>query len=146
MGVATGGRRNPFTFFTLASTNDLNGTVDGTQYLDLTGAGGCVIIAQNNGTDGTLGVDIIEFSKDGGSTWLAATQANLGNRHLGLLNSSLAAVSGAALNSAGAEVDAVFLLGPTKGEFKIRVARGGAGASGTAWTTGAPTVLAVRIG
>lgn len=146
MPLATGGRRNGLTFKTLASANDLNGTTDGTQYLDLTGAGGCIIIQQNNGTDGTAGVDVIEFSKDGGSTWLAATQSNFGNRHLGLLAQAGTAASGAALNAAGVEGDTIFYLGPTKGEVMIRCARGSTGAGGTAWVTGAPTVVAIRIG
>jgi hypothetical protein len=146
MATATGGRRNPLTYKVLATADDLDGTVDGTQYLDLTGAGGCVIIAQNNGTAGTAGIDVIEFSKDGGTSWAAATASNLKNRHLGLLNNAGAAVTGAALNAAGTEVDAVFFLGPTKGPFMIRVARGGSGAGGTAWTTGAPSVVGIRIG
>lgn len=142
------GRRNPITRMVLATADDLDGTVDGTQELDITGAGGVIIVAQNNGTAGTAGVDVIEFSKDGGSTWAAATAANLEQGHAGLLleDGTPAAAADAALNAAGTEVDAVFSLGPVGGPCLIRVARGGSGAGGTAWTTGAPTVVAFRIG
>lgn len=140
MVLATGGRRNPVTKAVLAVADDLDGTDELSVDLDLTGAGGCIIIQQNNGTAGTTGIDLIQFSKDGGSTWAAATAANLGNRHLGLLTDAGEVVSGAALNAAGTEGDAVFVLGPTKGPFMIRVSRA------TAWTTGAPTVVAYRIG
>ena len=45
MATATGGRRNPFTIATLAVADDLDGTDELSVDLDLTGAGGCVIIA-----------------------------------------------------------------------------------------------------
>lgn len=145
--LATGGRRNPLQQLVLATENDVDGTVDGTQYLDLTGAGGCYIYTRNIGTNGTAGVDVIEFSEDGGVTWKAATKANMRERHLGLqLATNGTAVSGAALNEAGTEVNLAFFLGPTPGPTIIRCARGGSGAGGTAWQTGAPQVVAVRIG
>lgn len=140
--------RSPFgELTTLAAANDLNG--DTALYLDLTGAAGAIIVAQNNGTDGTAGQDIIEFSRDEGRSWKAATAANLGRGHAGLQleDGSAAAAANAALNqTAGTEVDAVFSLGPVDGPVRIRCARGGSGASGTAWVTGAPTVVAIRIG
>jgi hypothetical protein len=115
---------------------------------DLTGAAGCIIAQVNNGTAGTLGIDVIEFSRDGGTTWKAATAANIGQGHAGLLleDGSAAAASGAALNAAGVEPSgaAFFSLGPVDGPFLIRVAPDAAG--GTAWATGAPTVYAIRIG
>lgn len=149
MVLATGGRRNPITRMVLATADDVNGTVDGTQYLDLTGAGGCLIVVRNDGTDGGAGQDVLEFSKDGGSSWLAATADNLNDRHLGLFleDGTPAEVADAELNATpGTEVDAIYSLGPTKGPFLIRVARGGSGAGGIAWTTGAPSVTAFRIG
>jgi hypothetical protein len=144
-------RRNPIgELFTLATADDLNGTVDGTQYLNLGGSAGCIIIQHNNGTAGTAGVDIIEFSRDGGTNWAAATAANIGQGHLGLLDEdgSAAAVAGAAMNAAGVEPVnmKVFSLGPVDGPFRIRCARGSAGAGGTAWVTGAPSVVALRLG
>lgn len=148
MVLATGGRRNPITRAVLATADDLDGTTDGTQYLDLTGAGGCIIVASNSGTDGTAGIDVIEFSKDGGTTFLAATAANLGARHAGLIleDGTPAVTAAAVLNAAGTEVDAVFSLGPTKGPFLIRVGRKTTTTTGTTWVTGAPSVVAFRIG
>lgn len=135
---------------TLATADDVNGTVDGTQNFDITGAAGVLIIQRNDGTAGTAGVDVIEFSRDGGTNWLAATAANLGGGHDGLLleDGTAAAAASAALNSAGAEPTAcaVFSLAPVDGPCLIRVARGGSGAGGTAWVTGAPSVVALRIG
>lgn len=134
---------------TLASADDVNGTVDGTQELDLQGAAGCIIIQRNDGTAGTAGVDVIEFSVDG-TQWQTAVAANIDNNHAGLLleDGSAAAAAGAALNAAGVEPAgaAVFSLGPVDGPFTIRCARGGAGAGGTAWVTGAPSVVALRLG
>lgn len=133
----------------LATNNALTGTVDGSQILDLKGSGGAVII-QMISTDGTAGVDVIEFSRDGGTTWAAATAALIGRGSAGLLKSDGTAAASAALNAAGAEAvtpaTAVFVLAPPDGPFHIRCARGGAGAGGTAWVTGAPYVSAVRFG
>lgn len=120
---------------------------DGTEF-DLTGAAGCLIFQVNDGTDGTLGIDVIEFSRDGGENWAAATAANIGNGHAGLMaeDGSKAAAAGAALNAAGTEpaAVAVFSLGPVDGPFLIRVAPDAAG--GTAWATGAPSIDAIRLG
>lgn len=147
MATATGGRRNPLEQLVLATANDLDGTLDGTQYLDLTGAGGCIITQFQSGTEGTAGVDVVEFSRDGGKTWKAATAANLGNRHLGLqLMSDGSAVSNAALNAAGTEVDLHYFLGPTAGPFLIRIGRKTSDTSGTTWVSGAPKVVGIRIG
>lgn len=135
---------------TLASADDLNGTVDNSQVLDLSGAAGAIVVQRNSGTNGTGGIDVIEFSVDDGHSWAAATAANIGRAHAGLLleDGSAAAQANAALNAAGAEPtgDALFSLGPVDGPFMIRCARGGSGASGTAWVTGAPAVFAFRLG
>jgi hypothetical protein len=134
---------------TLAAADDLNG---GTATLDLTGSAGALVIQRNDGTAGTVGVDVIEFSTDGGTTWADATAANIGQGHLGLLaeDGSKAAATNAALNAAGVEPSAcaVFSLGPVSGPFEIRCSRGGTGASSNsaAWTTGAPSVVAFKIG
>jgi hypothetical protein len=132
---------------TLAAADDLNGAA---VTMDVTGAAGVIIAQLNSGTAGTLGVDIIEFSRDGGSNWKVATAANIGKGHAGLLleDGSAAAAAGAALNVAGVEPSgaAIFSLGPVDGPFMIRAGRGGSGEAGTAWTTGAPAVVAIRIG
>jgi hypothetical protein len=141
-------RRNPLgELTTLAAADDLNGAA---VTMDVTGAAGVIIIQSNAGTAGTLGVDIIEFSRDGGTQWKVATAANIGQGHSGLLleDGTAAAASGAALNAAGVEPTgaAIFSLGPVDGPFMIRCGRGGSGEAGTAWTTGAPAVVAIRIG
>lgn len=138
-------------FVALGDADDLNGTVDGTQYLDLKGAQAVLIAVLNIGTAGTAGVDVIEFSRDDGITWAAATTANIGQGHGGVRKlSDGTAVTGAALESAGVEpttaaLSLFFMRGPF-GPMKIRCARGGSGAGGTAWVTGAPAVVAARIG
>lgn len=134
--------------FTLATADDLNGTSDGTQYLDITGASAVIVAQLNSGTAGTAGIDIIEVSTDGGTTWAAATAATIGQGHAGLLleDGSKAAASGAALNAAGVEPGgaAIFSLAGVPGPAKIRCSRGAAG-TGTAWVTGAPAVVALRL-
>lgn len=133
--------------FELAAAGDLDGVQDETKVLDLTGAAGCIIIAQNDGVDGTAGVDVIVFSRDGGKTYALATAANIGGGHKGLIDLDTgAAAAGAALNAAGAEVDAVFGLGPVDGPFQIKLMRDTSAGFGTDWVTGAPSVEAVRLG
>jgi hypothetical protein len=146
-------RRSPIgELTTLATADDLDGTAAGNQELDLTGAAGAIIIQKNSGTAGTLGIDVIGFSRDGGSTWALATAANIGGGHAGLLleDGSAAAAAGAALNAAGVEPsgDAIFSLGPVDGPFIIKCFRDATGALGTEtdWATGAPAVVALRIG
>jgi hypothetical protein len=129
---------------TLATADDVNGTVDGTQYLDVSGASVVIIIQENNGTAGTLGVDVIEESSDGGTTWAACDTLLLAsaNPFTGTV------VASGALNAAGVEPvnAAYFKAGPFHGPTKLRCARGGTGAGGTAWTTGAPSVFAITVG
>lgn len=135
---------------TLATADDVDGTTDNTQVLDLTGAAGAFVIQIANGTAGTAGIDVIEFSRDGGENWKAATAANIGNGHAGLMaeDGTAAAASGAALNAAGVEPTgaAVFSLGPVDGPFEIRCGRKTTDTAGTTWVTGSPTVAAMRIG
>lgn len=135
---------------TLATADDVDGTLDNTQVLDLTGAAGCIVVQIANGTAGTAGIDVIEFSRDGGSNYQAATAANLGRGHAGLVleDGTSAAAASAALNAAGVEPTgaAIFSLGPIAGPVQIRCARKTTDSSGTTWVTGAPTVAAIRIG
>lgn len=135
---------------TLATADDLDGTTDNTQVLDLTGAAGAIIVQKNSGTAGTAGIDAIEFSRDGENDWLPATAANIGNSHPGLLleDGTAAAAASAALNAAGVEPSgaAVFSLGPVDGPFFIRCGRKTTDTSGTTWVTGAPAVVALRLG
>lgn len=136
--------------FTLATADNLDGDIDNTAtWLDLTGAAGAIIMQLNSGTAGTVGVDVIQFSRDEGENWAAATAALIGGGHAGLLleDGTAAAAALAALNAAGVEPSgaAVFSLGPIDGPVKIRCARITATA-GTTWVTGAPAVVALRIG
>ena len=134
----------------LATADDLDGTLDNSQVLDLAGAAGAIIIQVADGTAGTAGIDVIEFSRDGGSNWSAATAANIDGGHAGLLleDGSAAAAASAALNAAGVEPTgcAIFSLGPVDGPFLIRCARKTTDSSGTTWVTGAPSVQALRLG
>lgn len=142
---------------TLAAADDLDGAhTESDDWLDLTGAAGCIIIQRNDGAAGTAGIDVIEFSRDAeagvdsSGNWDAATAANIGNGHDGLLleDGTAAAAADAALNAAGVEptADAVFSLGPVDGPFFIRVGRKTTDTNGTTWVTGAPSVVALRIG
>lgn len=137
---------------TLATKDDLDGTVDNSQVLDITGSAfGAIIGVINIGTAGTAGIDVVEFSRDGGTTWKAATAANIGKGHKGLLKfSDNTAVASAALEAAGVEPTTaaltLFYLPPVDGQCKIRIGRLTTTTSGTTWVTGAPEVFAVRIG
>lgn len=144
--------RTPLGEYTvLATADDLDGTSDNTQVLDLTGAAGALILAGPIGTAGTAGIDVIQFSRDGGDNWANATAALIGGGHAGLMaeDGSKQAATGAAMNAAGVEAVTgaamLFSLGPTKGPFLIRCSRK-TGEGGTTWVTGAPNVAAIRIG
>jgi len=125
---------------TLASADDVDGTVDGTQYLDVPAGARVFIIQHNNGTLGTAGIDVVEISIGGGAfiadpTLLAVASADQGGTLI------------TALNAAGVEPInmAAFKSGPFARKVRMRLARGGAGAGGTAWVTGAPSVTAYLL-
>lgn len=127
---------------TLATADDLNGTSDNTQAFDVSGAQRVMVVQVANGTAGTAGIDIIEISHDGGSNWSAA------DRVLALASDDASGTElNGVLNAAGVEPTgaAVFKCGPYEGVTAIRCSRGAAG-SGTAWVTGAPTVLMFTVG
>ena len=136
--------------FVLGTADDVNGTVDNTQALDISGADAVIIVQENNGTLGTAGVDVIEISFDGGSSFVAATAANIDHGHGGLLaeDGSKAAATNAALNAAGVEPvnAAYFSLQGIPGQVAIRCARLTTTTSGTTWVTGAPSVYAFVVG
>lgn len=140
-------RKNIFstigTPFTLASADDLDGTVDGTQYLALKPRQRAVIIQQDDGTLGTAGVDVVERSVGGGAWHIDPTLMLFATA-----DKPGSAVAGAALNAAGVEPTdfAGFKSGPHGKHVRLRLARGGSGAGGTAWVTGAPSVKALVIG
>jgi hypothetical protein len=147
--------RSPFgELFSLADMGDVDGTLTAAYYLDLTGAAGCLIIQGpvDTGGDGGAGIDVIEFSRDGGISWAAATAALIKQGHAGLMaeDGSAAAIANAAMNSAGVEPTTVgaqvFSLGPFRGPVMIRCGRKTTTTAGTTWTTHAPAVAAIRIG
>lgn len=125
---------------TLAAADDLNGA--GTT-LDVTGAMGVIIAQIANGTAGTAGIDVIEESHDGGENWEDCDTLLLmsADPFTGTI------VVDAALNAAGVEPTgaALFKAGPFEGPTLIRCGRGGSGEQGTAWVTGAPSVVASII-
>lgn len=141
---------------TLATADDLDGTQDGSQWFDITGAQRVLIWQINNGTAGTAGIDVVEISHDGGSQWYADGTGPVPNT--GLLASAndttgTVLVAGA-LNAAGVEPATVpvgmFKFGPYEGPTLIRIGRDtsnrGSGGTGTDWVSGAPTVLMIPIG
>lgn len=127
---------------TLAAADDLDGA--GTT-LDVSGAARVIIAQIANGTAGTVGIDTIQVSHDGGSTWAADAT---------LLASSASDTAGTIvangiLNAAGVEPTgaAVWKSGPHRGPTLMRCARKVADdANSVAWTTGAPSVVALVIG
>lgn len=131
--------------FTLATADDLDGVADTTQTYDVTGARRLIVVQENTGTAGTAGIDVLEVSKDGGSTWASAEDglAIDSNDATGTV-----LVSGA-LNAAGVEPvqAALFKFGPFEGPTKVRITRNAAtNAASAAWVTGAPKVYGFIVG
>jgi len=142
-----GSNRSPINanLLVLATSDDLNGTSDNTQAYDITGADRVLFIQDNDGANGTAGIDVVEYSHDGGKTWASADDvlAVASNDAEGTF-----LVSGA-LNAAGTEPTsyAVFKAGPFDGPTAIRITRNvSTNAASAAWVTGAPSVKAIVIG
>lgn len=129
--------------FTLATADDVDGTTDGTQYLSLTPRQRAIILQVNDGTDGTLGIDVVERSVDGGSF-----EADPTLQLIDTADKPGAAIALAALNEAGTEPThyAAFKSGPHGRHVRLRLARKTTTTTGTTWATGAPSVLAIVIG
>jgi hypothetical protein len=130
---------------TLATADDLNGTNDGTQYFNVSGMARVLYIQHNNGTAGTVGIDVITISRDGGINWVADDTL------LALASDDVTGtlVASGILNAAGVEPVnmAVFKGGPYRGPTLVRCARAaGDDANSVLWTTGAPSVIAISIG
>ena len=130
--------------FTLATADDLDGLTDNTQAAIVTGAARVIIFQKDAGTAGTAGIDVIEISHDGGTTWAAddtllAIDAN---------DVTGTVVASAALNAAGVEPldGAAWKSGPYSGPAAIRVGRKTTDTGGTTWVTGSPSVTCVAIG
>lgn len=130
---------------TLATADDVNGTVDNTQAFDVSGALRVIVIQRNDGTAGTAGIDVIEISHDAGKSWADADKVLA----IASDDGSGTELNGI-LNAAGVEPtnSAVFKCGPYEGPTAIRIGRGGTGASANsaAWVTGAPSVVCFTIG
>ena len=126
--------------FELAEANDIDRS-EGTGGVDITGAERLLIVQVNDGTAGTAGIDVIEYSFDGGYEWEAATDLRAFYSA-----DDATALSGGALNAAGVEPTgyAVFKGGPYQGPVMVRVAP--ASGASTAWVTGAPSVDAIVVG
>jgi len=133
---------------TLAATDDLNGVQDNTKSFDITGAQRILIYQVNDtaGADGTAGIDVVCYSKDGGVQWAAATDLLALNSE----DSTGTVVAGGILNAAGVEPTtkvALFKAGPFEGPTAVRVFRYVTDlASSVAWATTAPGVYMVAVG
>lgn len=129
----------------LAAADDLNGVSDGSKNIDVSGCLRVLVIQENDGTAGTAGIDVIEVSHDGGSTWAADDTL------IALANDDQTGdvLANAALNAAGTEPTrfAVFKGGPYMGPTLMRCVRDNTvNANSAAWSTGAPSVDVIRIG
>lgn len=122
----------------LATADDVNGTTDNTQAMIVPGGSRVIVVQVADGTAGTLGIDLIEISKDDGVTWSAADDGLAIDSD----DSTGTVLAGGALNAAGTEPTgaAVFKFGPYSGPTAMRVSRA------TNWATGAPTVFAFLVG
>jgi len=130
---------------TLATADDVNGTNDGTQYLDVSGTDRVIYVQINNGTAGTVGIDVIKVSRDGGKNWVADDTLLA----LAEDDDSGTILASGILNVAGVEPTgcAIFKGGPYHGPTMVRCARAvGDDADSVLWTTGAPTVIAIKVG
>lgn len=129
---------------TLATANALAGTTDNTQALVVPGGSRVIIVQENSGTDGTAGIDIVEISKDGGTTWAAATDVLAVDSN----DSTGTVLVAGALNAAGVEPAqaAIFKCGPYNGPTALRIGRKTTTTTGTTWVTGSPKVYAFLVG
>lgn len=129
---------------TLATADDLDGTTDNTQAFDVTGCSRVLIIQENSGTSGTAGIDVVEVSHDGGTTWAAddTVLALASNDTTGTI------IASGALNAAGTEptLYAAWTAGPWDGPTAIRIGRKTTTTTGTTWVSGSPAVKMIVFG
>ena len=119
---------------TLATADDLDGTLDGSQYLKVR-RGDRVLIAQvDDGTHGTAGVDVIEISYDG-TNWFADPTLVLASG----ADQAGTVIASAALNAAGVEPvspgigAAHWKSGPHTRDILMRCGRKTTSTTGTTW-------------
>lgn len=130
---------------TLATVNDLDGTSNNTQAFNVTGGDRLIIAQVNDGTNGTAGIDVVEYSVDGGRTWAAATDVVALASH----DVTGTALANGVLNAAGVEPTgaALFKAGPFEGPTAVRLTRNATvNANSAAWVTGAPSVICALVG
>ena len=130
---------------TLATADDLNGTSDNTQAFNVAGGDRLIVAQINNGAAGTAGIDVLEYSHDGGKTWTGADDLLAIASH----DATGTLVDNGILNAAGTEPTgaALWKVGPFEGPTAVRVTRNASvNAASAAWVTGAPTVLCVLVG
>ncbi len=136
---------------TVCTADDLDGVQDLTKSFDVTGAARVLIWQIDDGTgSATAGIDCVEISHDGGTSWVADTTVLpvAQNDVTGTIKTA------GAINAAGVEAPTVevglFKCGPYEGQTLIRVQRDtdvrGTNGTGTDWGTGSPTVLMIPIG
>lgn len=121
----------------LAVADDLDGTDVASLDIDVTGAQRVIIVQDPIGTAGTLGIDVIQVSHDGGESWAADTTVMA----LAEDDNTGDILASAALNAAGVEPtgSAVFKSGPHNGPTLLRCDRT------TNWATGSPQVRAFTV-
>lgn len=130
----------------LAAADDLDGVQDNTKSYDVSGATRIIVVVDGSGTAGTVGVDIVCISHDGGSNWTPVTDLLPIDSH----DITGTVQVGGALEVAGVEpttASFVFKCGPYEGPTAIRVIRKTGDVTGAAtWVTGAPAVRAFTVG
>jgi hypothetical protein len=136
----------------LADADDDDGTDQAYSY-DITGALRCLVMQVADGTAGTLGIDVIEISKDGGSTWVVESSAGQGATAMLCSQNDVTGtvLTGGVLNAAGIEPATPragwFKVGPYEGPTLIRIGRDTSANNGTDWSAGqAPSVSLIPIG
>ncbi len=131
---------------TLASADDLDGTLDGSQYFKVPKGARALIFQADDGTHGTAGIDVIEVNI-GSTGFIPAPDLLL----LSSADQSGTPVTGAALNAAGVEPvspnigAAHWKLGPYAQDAIVRCGRKTTSTAGTTWITGAPSVYALLL-
>jgi hypothetical protein len=132
----------------LVAAGDLDGTAATRRAVFVPGGGRVLIFQDNDGVNGTAGIDVVAYSNDG-VNWIADGVSGLAIDS----DDSTGTVLSGVLNAAGVEPTTVktslFKFGPYDNDCYVRICRKTAPASGivgsVTWVTGSPSVLAVVI-
>jgi len=129
----------------LVAAGDLDGTASTRRSVFVPGGGRVLIFQDNDGSAGTVGVDVVAYSNDG-VTWAVDALQGLA---IDSDDSSGTVLTGP-LNAAGVEPTTVktslFKFGPYDQDCYVRICRKTGTLTGAVtWVTGSPSVLAVVI-